>query len=499
MKDGILYFNHGQGCLARLCVSILSLRKYWQGEVAVANEGALPAWMMTFLAFYNVKVVSAPVSKEYGLIKKSRIWRVSPFENTMYLDSDTLIRGPIDEFFLWIREHGLVVTHFNGWHTNRGRMKQRVLQWKEAFPEDTEKALNYGSAINTGVMGWSKMNPIMAIYQNLTEKGMTIPRMQRKTLDELAMQLTVPERLHYLAPPIWNAGCVHSDGSKAIIVHYHGHKHCRSGDNGDMWKAAWRAFEDRHPEWAKEAAKHDQSIKTWLSADDITIVTAVNPEYAHHAKKNLPLWEANAGLKGKKIIVFVNGFKSPKDRDFLKSIPNVKVIRWDYPHEASKRETMLAAFILGVAQHVKTRYWFKLDINCAPTAPFVWPDFSESAITSHRWGYTKMKGSPKGTAEHWLTTMDKLFSPAKPLCPKLDPKEDYKVVHGKNGKYKLAPRFRSLAHIERTDFTKRMAKEIISKCGGKLPIPSQDTIAWYFATLWKQPVKLTNMVQYFTK
>ena len=39
MKDGVIYLNSGTKCLVRLLVSIHSLRKYYDGPVAIVSVG----------------------------------------------------------------------------------------------------------------------------------------------------------------------------------------------------------------------------------------------------------------------------------------------------------------------------------------------------------------------------------------------------------------------------------------------------------------------------
>lgn len=485
MNSGCLYFNHGERCLVRLLVSLHSLRKHYSGPVAIAAEGNPPDWFRSIVAELKAEIIEASASGEYGLVKKSRIWRITPFEHTLFLDADTLIRAPVDELLQKVQEFGCVQTRFNDWHTNRGRMRRRIEPWRKVDGSLVEAAIAYGKAINTGVQGWSRNHPILPAYQDLTERGLKVKGIGRKVLDEIAMQLLLPKYPHYLAGSEWNCGCAHGDGSKAKIIHYHGHKHCREGANGDLWKAEFWELVKRFPKWEHQLkTSPDDSIAAWLATEagarpDVTIVTAVNPAYAEKLKRNLELWRKTPGLSHQKFLVFVNGFGSAKERAFL-DLPNVEVVRWRYDGK-TPRETMLAAFVLGTAKHVKTKFWMKLDADTKPLKPFVWPDYSKHAITSHKWGYTKMKGdaNPK---EHWFTTLEHVFGAYFPH--KFDLKRDYKYCH---------KRIASFAHIERTDFTRRVANHI----GDKMPIPSHDTLVWYAASIWGQPIKRMNMKEYF--
>lgn len=499
---GILYYNRGTRCLVRLLVSLRSLRAYYSGPVCIAHEGEPADWFRQMAEEMGAKIMVIPRSDEYVLIAKSKLWRIMPFDHTMFLDADTIIRGPVDEFLDWTVKYGCVVTRFNDWHTHRGRMRRRIEQWRSVAPVETEKALHYGWAINTGIQGWSRGNAILPAYEAMTLRG-NVRGIGKKMLDEIAMQLLLPDYPHHLAGAEWNCGCVHNDGSRARVIHYHGNKHCRDDANAQIWKDQFRGLVSDFPAHAERLLKNpdDDSVALWLAKEegyrpDVTIVTAVNPAYADRLRENISLWMNTLGLKNQKFLVFVNGFSNARDRKFLE-LPNVRVVRWKYGHEASPRETMLSAFVLGVAQHVQTKYWMKLDGDTKPIAgEWKWPDYTKHTITSHRWGYTKMKGDPDAK-DHWFNRLDRIFSPDKPMFPPLCPKADFRVSHRPRNRLGIPMRFGSFAHIERTQFTRRMAEVINEKCGGRMPIPSQDTLAWYCATLWKEPVKLMNMKEYF--
>lgn len=502
MSKGILYYNRGTGCLVRMLVSIQSLRTHYSGPISIAHEGKVPEWFEAICVSFDVSRIPIPESRENVLMAKSKVWRVTPFEHTMFLDADTIVRAPVEPFLDWIVKYGAVVTKFNDWHTHRGRMRRRIEQWNKVVPELIPKALAYGFAINTGIQGWTKGNPILPAYEAMTARG-NVRGIGKKMLDEIAMQILLPDFKHHLAGQEWNCGCVHSDGSKAKIIHYHGHKHCRDGANGEIWKEEYRKLVSRFPQHRElSEATHDPSIDLWLAKtaglrSDLTIVTAVNPAYADRARANIERWMQTPGLREQKFIVFVNGFKNARDRKFLER-KNFTVIRWEYPHESTPRETMLASFVLGAARHVKTPYWLKLDADTAPKQDrFEWPKYDDQTIVSHRWGYTKMKGDAN-PSEHWFNRLDKIFANGSPMFKtQLDVKSDFQVSHRPGNKFGIPMRFGSFCHIEKTAFTKRMADVIKEKCAGRLPIPSQDTLSWYCATLWKEPVKLMNMKEWF--
>lgn len=501
---GVLFYNRGTRFLPRLAVALRSLRRHYDGPVSVIADGGIPknlSWFFEIFHAYRVKVHEVPLASDYVLVTKSGLWRHSPFEETLFLDADVVVRGPVEPLFDLLKEHGFVVTNFNGWKTNGRKISRRINDWSKLDGKRVKRAFDVPYAINTGVFAWRKGHPLLPATEDLSKRGIAA-RCGKVTLDELAMQLLLPEYPHSVAGQEWNTGAVHGDGKSAIIVHYHGDKHVRDTANCELWKQEFDGLLKDFPKFsdALESGMGDGRLAEWRATfrgmrPDITIVTAVNPEYAPKLKANLEKWMRTDGIKQQRFVVFVNGFKSAKERAFLRH-PNIKVVRWDYPH-GNRRERMLAAFVLGVARHVKTDYWMKLDGDTEPIVPaFPWPDYRKFTVVSHKWGYTKIKGED-GATGHWFNRLDAAFSPNAPLFKReFDVNKDKRVSHRRHAPDGLPMRYASFCHIEKTEFTRRIAG-VINAQGGRLPIPSQDTMSWYCATLWREKVKLVNMKEYF--
>jgi hypothetical protein len=516
LNRGLVFFNRGTRCVARLLVCLWTLRKHYAGPVTVLHEGTFPEWAGKALKHFRVDTKEVPATDGSVLAGKSKMWRNSPYRHTMFMDADMIVRGPVDEFLDAVEKHGLVLPTFCGWKTTGRKMSTRIAAWDHIVPDLVKAAQVEQPAINTGVIGWTAGNRAMEDYEALTLKGNSIGEVHRKTLDEIAMQLVITQHPHHLMGPEWNDSCVYGNPETARIIHFHGQKHLRE-PNTKYWKEAfWELV--ANVTWLSPKLKGesgDPSIDEWFRrpvkpvsmapvvappviSDDLTIVTAVNPAYADKCRANLTKWLQTPGLKERKFIVFVNGFTHPRDRAFLNH-PQVQIVRWHYPHAASVRETMLAAFVMGTAEHVKTPYWMKLDCDTRPTeGRFDAPEYRNAAITSHSWGYTKMK-CDDNVSDHWFNRMDRLFATpeTKLFHVELSPEKDKKVTHRPGNPHNIPMRFASFAHIQQTEFTKRVANEIKAKSAGKLPIPSHDTLTWYFAALWKEKMNLVNMKEWF--
>lgn len=501
MVKGVLLYNRGVKCLVRLAVCIYSLRKHYKGPIALAAEGEVQVWIKEFLEARDVTIFPIETEATHHLGVKSGLWKATPFDITVFLDSDTLIRKPIDRLFDLGEKHGCVVTQQHEWVTTGRIMSGRVRQWSTIAKQETVLALSKKwPAINTGVQVWKKGCPTLPAYEQMTRRAIGVREIMRKTLDEIAMQLVITNNPHHVIGAEWNMGCQYGDGSNAAIIHYHGYKHCRNNANGDLWKKEFFELAKEMPILVTKLG--DNCVDKWLSQtfkkrDDLTIVTAVSPSYADRAKRNIALWRQMPGLREQQFVIFVAGFKNSSERKFLEG-PNTKVIRWDYPFECSERERMLAAFVLGVPKHVQTSHWVKLDCDCRPVAASIeWPDYRDCAVVSHAWGYTKIKGDrPK---EHWFNRFEDVFDvPKDQRMPKLDPVKDRRISHLPGNALGIQKRFASFCHIERTDFTRRIADVAMKRCAGRMPIPSQDTLSWLATQFWKEKVKLVNMKLWFS-
>ena len=171
MTKGVIYYHRGKSCIPRLCVSISSLRKHYGGNVCVIQEGPMEDWLRNFLKDFDVQIKDVPEQDIPTLVRKSLVWKDSPYDITMYLDVDTIVMETVDEFIQRIEEYPFVATWFSGWQTTGGSMQKRIKDWNKVNPDFIQPALDYGKAINTGIMGWQKNASILPAYSSLTKLG----------------------------------------------------------------------------------------------------------------------------------------------------------------------------------------------------------------------------------------------------------------------------------------------------------------------------------------
>lgn len=505
MTSSIIYFNFGTRVLVRLAVSMESLRKHYGGPVALLHQGSLPGWMHGHCARLNVQTVETPneLHVEYPLHAKTRLWRYSPFDVSLFIDADTLILrdpSPLLDQLADSDKPAFGTTRFCDWRSNGTRIKARINGWREIVGGlIADAAIDYGPALNTAVIGWRRDHPLLPAWEQLADFGWESikrgddPCPMDRTLDEIACQIMVPR---YKRVAIWddrfNRSITHGIApiEDTVIAHYHGGKHLirdaqdpQTARLCDMWREAYRelaAIEPgvRDPQGDKHLTREAPQLLAALDngpRDDLTICCAADPKYAPKLFRHMAQWMQMPGLREQRFLLFcINADASSPAYQAFDAFPNVRRVRYQDDAAPTPRERAFAAFVFGVAQHVDTPYHMKLDGDSTPKdgVAFEWPDYTAHTITSDPWRYTKVKGDPDAK-QHWLRTLDEWWSEQPdgsdlPLFPDIDPSAR-KVGHD---------RIRSYCFIARTDFIRDLAR----RCGNRLPVPSHDTTAWYVAT-----------------
>jgi len=270
-QNGVIYYNKGMKCIARLAVSLYSLRQVYPGRVRVVTDddekslgySLLSEMCSKFDAELFVTKFTTPEGWKTALLNKTMMHTKSPFEISVFLDADTLILDSIDELFMWGREYDFVVPQFHDWKT-KGKIAKRIKCWERIYPDKMERALSFGAAINCGVYSWNKNSDLMKHWWELTMHGREVHRIP----DETCLQVILPEYKHYIAPPEFNASCRYGDPLRkgVRIIHYHGNKHCRM--TGDKFVNASRLWYERYNlikdfDFMKQALHFDRMLKKY--------------------------------------------------------------------------------------------------------------------------------------------------------------------------------------------------------------------------------------------
>lgn len=270
--NGVLYMLQGDKHAAQLVVSIYSLRQHYDGPICIATgdrKATKIAEQIFFdkrLRIHAVKPWQAATRRSTGkngtaYANKCQMYRLSPFDKTIFLDADTLIVNPIDD--LWPLDREVRLTWFSDWVTTGNLIGGRIRGWKDICPvEYVQMSQQPYPAINTGVMSFSKASKdFMDDWLATTQKNICF------ICDEIAAQLIFIRHLHTVMTDEWNfspqySKPIDSEGveKKIRIYHYHGKQHCKP-DKSDGYKT-W------FPVYQECVEKNIANICEWTPAGD---------------------------------------------------------------------------------------------------------------------------------------------------------------------------------------------------------------------------------------
>lgn len=238
--NGIIYYNVGRKMLVRFEISLFSLRQVYKGPVMLLIDGEGKEECIKLANRYNCNYIDVGYTYKipHSIYLNACLSHIhTPYDNTIWLDSDTIILKSFDELFPLISERGFVIAQFANWVSNGKFIKSRILTWSDIYPELMESALNFGPAINCGVFGFSKNSSFMKDWYSLAIKGSKnfIP-------DEVCCQIMLHKYPHQIIDKKYNLSCMYGvidDDTR--IVHFHGSKHCcltgrkKLMYNGNLW------------------------------------------------------------------------------------------------------------------------------------------------------------------------------------------------------------------------------------------------------------------------
>ena len=530
LNRGVIYFNYGTGCLPRLFTSIHSLRKHYSGPVTIISQGDDSGKFFKSISkednFHKLDVhvkditIDVPEGHSFGFLITTLADTYTPYDLTIWLDADTLVRGSIDELFDEAEQHEVAVPNFANWGTAKGTIAKRINFWKQYYPEIIDKALNFGPAVNCGVYAWKHGARFMADWYKLT-----LPGRDSFIPNETCMQVVLPQYQHKIVDQKFNCSCKYSDcyDADVRVIHYHGRKHCRLRDgkllnHADLWMAEYKevlaenicGIKDWEPGGDRNLSKYYKQLKTGgnpsvkkekkkkesdfkpakkvrtnmepVTDKSITIVTAVTPNYLDKLKSTFPTWFKKKQFKDCPIVIFHHGFDkldvlAPSLNEWAQDMKNtyscnIKLVPWDMEKYDSMRELMLSAFVLGAPAVVETPYCVKIDCDTFfldEQDVFADHHFTYD-VAGHKWRYTK--------PGEWIAGLDdwceKNKIPGNPYLNKAGREEALKSKRFGH------PRIASWICLHKTSFLLEIAG-IVADHGGRLPVPSHDTFVWYMA------------------
>jgi hypothetical protein len=160
-----------------------------------------------------------------------------------------------------------------------------------------------------------------------------------------------------------------------------------------------------------------------------------------------------------------------------------------YYEMKGQREKMLTALVHIPPHFVSTPYFLKLDTDCVAMGPGKWIEpwwfENDPVFVTSPWGYTKPANAIQ-ILDDWGDTIEGLRDRPRLNIP-FDPSAGM-VRHR---------RIISYVFFCRTNWARETSDVICnSSTGGRLPVPSQDTMHWYIAARRGDFFRTVNMKRY---
>jgi hypothetical protein len=214
MSQGVIYQLSGPSHATMLAVSIWSLRRWYDGPITICHTKDCKTFAK-LLAEDNriqcdtklIRLVSG--AKKAHMVTKTSTFLDSPYDHTVFLDTDVMIQSPIDT--LW--DHELAVTEAIAGATifgpvvgyDYGNMLRRRINYIARQSTYTQRLTELchevnPPLVNTGVIVYHKDDHFMINVHLLSLAGRSFGMM-----DESSIQLLLATIDHYtLLPPTWN-------------------------------------------------------------------------------------------------------------------------------------------------------------------------------------------------------------------------------------------------------------------------------------------------------
>jgi hypothetical protein len=251
--------------------------KHWDGPIAVVagDEEArrVVSWLKADNRMDRVDVIhweaKGKGTKGGQQYNKTLLPDVSPFDNTVFLDTDTLVVGDFTDLFPAENTEQIRITRFADWITTGKKVRKRILGWADVLPSEARLMTRVSyPAINTGTMGWTKKST--KFVKEWQEKTAVHKKFM---CDEIVCQLIFYRYPHCVLDDRWNASPPYSYSrlkktgklSDVRIWHGHGWKFIKNKNGRKVWMPHYHAaVEDNFGTLAEWAPHHDTKLKKLL-------------------------------------------------------------------------------------------------------------------------------------------------------------------------------------------------------------------------------------------
>lgn len=246
--NGIIFLNSGTKMLPRLLTCIHSLRKHYHQEASIISMGESGRNLCEKIADeYSLSIIpidsNLKIRRDYWF-EKSRLHLYTPYYNSIFLDSDTIVVQNFDELFAEVDEHDFIACQFAHWRSNGRTISKRLKQWLSTDKDLVEHTIQSNiPSVNVGVYGFKKDAELMKHWFDITIKH---PRASLP--EESTCHLLLTQYKSKIVSSKYNCSCKHDDPTTADtkIIHYHGRKHClldknkQPKYNAKYWIDTWK-------------------------------------------------------------------------------------------------------------------------------------------------------------------------------------------------------------------------------------------------------------------
>lgn len=505
---GIIMFNRGDKCIVRAIVCLYTLRKWWHGPVTFYLENPMPQEFVEVCKYFNVDVIHNEEKHELKtLVRKTDMFCNPPYDRTLWVDSDTVIVGKIDEMFDYLDDYDVAIPNFAGWVSNGSAISKRIKRFEGIIDKKyIDEALRQHPAVNTGILSFKKSERWNKFVEYWVGKADLASQKRVFIADEVCFQVLYPSISEwglkcFIAPTDFNVSVLHDHGkSKDIrVLHMHGQKHVLDHPNCEIWKNTFAEMRKNNVANINNFLQYaDKRLAEYLqkqngNVKDTTIVTACDEKYVEILRETFPNWRKYKKIDEYPVIVFVNDMdvKTDPRLDFLR-LPNVRLIPWSKENDldgvTEHREEMLSAFVFGAAKYVTTDYWLKLDADSYATddRDFITDKMKNYAFCGHKWGYSRpahIEALDNWAKGHWKRKLRR----AAPMLSE-GRIERNRFYHNKK-------RTISFIQLHKLKFTKFCVKLLKTR---RLPAPTQDTFLYFVANRFNpETVGIMNFKKWF--
>ncbi len=248
-RQGVLYWCSGHKLLARLTVSIASLREVYKGPLCVLLAN-VPERYPEVLKEHGIrtKIIDYPAGHKRAQVGKAMLNTWTPFMDTLYIDCDTLVLKDFSGAFAFLKEMPFLVTQYSTWNVKGGGIARRVRAWYEAglmTDKEFNACYNYPAGINIGFLGFKRD---ASIFNEWPERAEVALKVDAYIPDEVSCQVLITKHRHKLLPTGYNQPVNRPPGitPDTFMLHAAGRK-SMSIEKTRKWGTAiaWRKYFQR--------------------------------------------------------------------------------------------------------------------------------------------------------------------------------------------------------------------------------------------------------------